>query len=584
MGNSAEKVEYQISEQGAAKTAEGFDRVADALGKSAKMADAFRVAQADSGALARMATYRAEAERVNASANATTATIAKLTAASNDNAKALAGMGRQVSEVGTQIGQLVGSATGLTNYQTAIDAVSRTVAATTAELVGGIGVGGIVTGGLVLAAGAMGIAFASSVPDIDEVSNHLITSARSMSDYAATVKKLRGEVMQGLTDSKSDAAFAKRIGEGGGSSAELLSLQVAEVAAVRKHYSELLGKLHAETSGPQTGLISGLIGSLPHLDDYAAANGSVDLLLGSQEAEIQAVNDRYAKLTTYAVAAAANERDKAELAAALSTESPLIGKDVTAKKRVSRVSDYASAVMGDDYGLNKPSWLVDLEAQQAARAKELAGEKKDAALRLSMQQSLDSAIIASVDHRNKFELEASKNLLKVEQASAQEKMQFTREVGQVGAQIVAAGISSAIAGKKFELKEILTGLGTMEIAKGTMAIVDGGIRAAWSYGSDPSAYTMMSLGAQELAMGIALSGAGAAMGGGSHASAGGGGSVGGYGGAGSAPYRDNSSGSGTVIHNTTYVEFTSPFAPSAATGLQIRQHLTAANNVHGKQV
>jgi hypothetical protein len=229
----------------------------------------------------------------------------------------------------------------------------------------------------------------------------------------------------------------------------------------------------------------------------------------------------------------------------------------------------------------EPAWKSDWDARKAAMIEQSKLEQE-------IRDADDRAALASTTRHNALDAEEDKLRSDLRQKDLRAEIAKQQVIGamrdkfaQAGAAMAAKTLQMALAGQKLELTGLLASIGNQMIAEGTMGVFSGTLRAAFSYGSDPTAYAMIATGGAELAAGIALSAAAGPTA--LTKAAGGTPTGGGVSGIGASPLRDNSQGSGTVVNNT-YVEFNSPFSPSAETGQQIRQHLIAANNTYGPQV
>lgn len=568
-----EKIAYVVSQEGAEKTASEVDKVADAFTRSAKSQTAFARSSENATALGRLAAYRAEADRVSDVVSKSGVAIGKMTKAANDNAASFGNMGRQVSEVGTQLGHLFSRVTGLNQFQTAIDVAARSAVGFASNLVGGVGVlgtAGVVAGGVIGAVGALGLTMHLVAAQADELAAKTLKNAQALGTYANQIDKLRSGKASALTAASGSHDLQEKLDAGRGS--------VREYETERAALKDLVaGNKPAELEKNIQGAYqAGDRETVVKLQELKKA-------LAEAPARIEKYRQFEKEARSEAAAAVAVSKGKS----AMQDELFLLGHEDKAKaeKKPPSFDEYAA----EEKNLANIHKLKELEAKNdmRMRADDWAQEDayRNASLKAEMEAEKEKRRVywETYDEKKKADQKAYEAGDRMATESARSRLAVEQMFGRTAANITAQLISAAISGKKIEVAALLSSIGNQMIAQGTMAIFEGTIRGYSSYGFDATAYGLISTGGLELAAGVALAGGGAIAGAGAKPSGASGGG---------APYspnasplRDNSMGNGGgAVNNVTYVEFNSPFAPSAETGMQIRQHLTAANNSYGRQV
>lgn len=564
---SNEQINYKVSADGTEATAAGFNKVGDALDRTVRLQQALGQAQSQSGDFARIAAYRQEADALNATGDRTVGMLSKLTEAANENGRAFGASGRTIQEAGTMIGRVFSEVSGMNAYRGVIDTITRSAALFGSTLLsGGAIVGGI---GVIGALGALAYAFEKLNPDIDATSKKIFTATNDVQAFSAAVKKYRDEQLQTGTSVHADAQFNSNMSVGNVSSAELAAQQTAERNATRDKYTANIKQVQG--SIPSEGFMG-----MPKEQPEASAR-IVDLL-DQQEKDLKAIDEKYAQLKDVAAAVRANEQDKAELSSQLSTESPLIGKDIKDEKaKPEKNGDYAARWDAAQTMIDKISKMQTADAlKQAALQDDYAQDDIKRSLRVEEEKRRDQQetydLQKSAD-RETYELQ-DKQAKRSQEERKKMASDFSALAG-IASATTSKLIIAAAEGQKISGKAILASIGEAMIGEGTRALFTGAIQLA---SLNPLGALTIGLGVAEIAAGVGLAGAGSS-------------------GATppsttmpSQPSQDQSAPIGNTTANPNagptiiYIDMPSVLSPSADDGMRIRQALQDANHVYGPQV
>lgn len=549
-----EAIVYKISQDGAEQTAAGFDRVAAAMDRTVKLQSALAQAQSDSGVISNMAKYRAEADQVND-------VVGKLTKSVEESGRAFGASGRTIQEAGTTIGRIGAELGGLGQYRGVIDTLSRSVFMFASTVIGGPEIA--IAGGAIGAVAGITLAFQHWVPDIDAVSYKITRGSLDIADYTKNVAALRTQLASGFQQGRSDRAKDAAIGQGNASSDELLAQELAEKSTIRDYYTKKVTEIHGK-----------------NLDEVKVRS---DEIFDRMQARLAQVDEKFNALRSTAAAVSKNEADKAELAAQLSTQSPLIGKDIAPGKAPKGVDSFKLEE-------EREKQLEKLNAlEEQYHLKTMAAEQAMADQKLKIQE-----IISTNDQKNeqlkqqeadntfRQQMQAEEQLFQAKQKHFQlerQERQIINSAIQQTAGIVAGGtakmLTAVAEGQKVSGAAILKSIGESMIAEGTMAVFSGIIDLA---SFNPAGAVKIATGGAEIAAGIGFAGVGAAAtpatpSAPSSASQ-----------AGSSPINNSSGSSGSSSPTIIYISMPSVVSPSADDGLRVREALKAANNSYGVEV
>lgn len=633
MAEDVKVTRFKVSYEGQAEAAAGMLKVAEALERQKSATKAMDDAVAQSGYLARLASYRAEAAALNAEQDKQAATITKMSAAATENARQVGLQGQAVKETAMRFAELGGNVSrafsnlspAVAQFQGVLDPMLRTLGGTLNVLGGGGGLG-IAAGGLVALVSGLGAAFGLAAKQADELAKQTRENAKALGNYQTQISALRGEVTQRISTDVGERERQQRL-EGGKGTGDEYAVTVSELQALIKQKDEVTKALAQAYKEGDINTVRNLASIRDAINQAPARIASYSRM--GAAARSNAVDER--------AAAQANRQDQLEFAGALMDAGGMPAKPEAAKS----ANDEASAMQGriatnqaaieairkmeDDYrqeriaeeeAARKDAFQRELAQSQdhikqlLDKARELEANKT-ALLetnlleqRVLLEQQIGETV-TGLHARDAEEMLAAEELkrqamsetheqfmalqdeqyqiiqqnLQAERATRAQVNQSMMALGTTLAQMTAKQLSEAVKGHKIQAAMIVEGLGDAMVAEGVRVMFQGATMML--LGNYASGGGLLAVGAAELAAGLALGAAGSAMQPPAPSGAGDANNA-----PGASPVRDTQSSNGQVERGPTiiYIDIPTVISPSAEDGMRIRQAVDAASRVYGAPV
>jgi hypothetical protein len=630
--------------EGAASAVGALSDNLDRLSNKLAAVKAMDAASEQSGFLARMASYRAEAAELNAAQDKTASTLKKIATAAADGAASLdtnttklrsqigAGAGA-LSQLGQAFAQVVPEVAG---FQTAIDTGLRSLGG----MLGVIGGGpGILLGGLVAGLGVLGAVMSSTKKDAAELAKGTDDAANSFVDYIAKINQEKqraasfaGVVGKDQTAKQKDYGLLPPIEEVDteieaiqrslkanqdeiqrmsndtkASFAELQKNAIAVIPAINSQNEALRERLgilkeHKEELIEEFNLQQQNIKSQKEFNDTIADYGTKGKNVKEQKFDFNepepfvdntnkyaARRDLYRQRSIEALEGATKIRDmqlafaEKEVESAKAADKLKAANEIqSAQESIEAIKQKYEALRDNQKGLVK----IDLDSQAAEMQQEI-GDAMDAV------HARDAEQVAKVEEMRRSAWQESHDLflsLESDKAS-QVQLNIQKEKSdraQVTQSLMALGTTAAQLTAK-QLEEAVKGhkVQAAMILEGIGdAMVAEGVRvmfqggAALLMGNYASGGGLLALGAAEIGVGLGLGAAGAAA---TPPSA--------TGDAGkttsnSSPIRDNQQTSNDSQRGPTviYIDMPTVVSPTAEDGMRVRQAMDRASLVYGAPV
>lgn len=565
VADTAERILYLIQAAGAEETARAFSQVADAMERTTKLEASRAWAQEQSGELARISAYKAEAAAVNqigeASAKATTS-VKILDAAKGQAATTSGEFRSKISAAGSALNSLASSLSSAAPSMSALNGAVGKGVTVFAQLLGVFGTGGTGLGvsGVIAAVTAFGAATSQAARDTAVLTDAIDKQKASVLSLEDRIKNYQ------------DAGDA--------------------IAAVQMQLSANTTRLQLALDRMKTAVgVDAVEAYRKERDEVEESNKTLRTRLDTLTKLKEFEGRKRADAGEQATAAEANERDRRAIADALaragasgtSAASFDFGSPEAPKKSGGPLGGGKQGTPYSDFIMQQAEG--NSEADQIARDSDAAMKKYALDLEhhdrwMQMRKEQDEAISEGISKQSAWETANYDNLAKREEDRQKQQkagqvavMQGLTLVGNLGASVTAKLIMGAVEGQKQSGKAILRTIGESMIGEGTKAIFSGIIDiASQNYAGGA---IKLATGAAEIAAGI---GFGAAAG-----------PVPSTAGATSAPspsespHRDNSTESGQAPVQNIFIEFSSLTGPTAEDGLRVRESLRNASYVYGAE-
>lgn len=622
-------IKIKVTADGTKEAADGLSKIGDQLDRQKSAIKAMDDAVAQSGYLARLAQYKAEATKLNAVQEENAATVKKLTVSVKENAEAFAD---HSTKLRSQLGAGAGALSQLSQafaqvvpeigaFQNATDVALRSMGGFLGVLGGGAG---IALGGIVAALGVLGSVMSSAKREADELAKSTKENAAALGDYASQIAGLRQNVGQHQSTAVADAKRQYALDAGNASGSDY-AVEVASLKELIKKKDEVTKALQkAYEDGDRDTVVklasirdainqapakiakyqhSGLVARVGEEDQkrFSSQQKSDQLDFAGDLADAGGVPEKAEAAKPRADDASAFQRrlaaNRAAIDAIQKMESDAIDrqhKEEEEARKAAFALEYADKKeqiekllnQYHESEFNKSEVLKTNLEQQRSDLETLIGETVTSLHATDAEQALQAEELkrqAMRDTHEEFMALQDEQASLIQQNLAAEKStraavnQSMMALGTTLGQMTAKQLSEAVKGHKIQAAMIVEGIGDAMVAEGVRVMFQGG--AMLLGGNYAGGGGMLALGAAELAAGLALGAAGSAMQ--PPAPAGGGTSE-----ASAQPDRGSQTSNGNSGGHTTiiYVDMPTVVSPSAEDGMRVRHAIDAASRVYGAPV
>jgi hypothetical protein len=573
-----DKIEIQVSIEGAAETKKELDGITASLEKQQRTQKMIAETSADIQRKNRIDAIKAEAKEVNnvsvafrtlqASAAPANDVVQKATfqfgqfrAATAASAALVGNLGRSFTQIMPAAGSFVAS------IQSGGMAMS--------QFLGILGGGaGLAVGGVVAAVSLLATYFAKSADEAERLAEETKKNKEELKDYIDMINGQRAKITERIQAKKDEADYETKFGLG-----DLSSLQYAAERQKAK-------ALYAEKGNIEKRLRAA----------YSQGSGDVELL-SRMLAEAERAPRRGEEARVFEQVARQREQGQIENAAAL--KAIALDDEARQAEEARRAELDAERKKGLFPGQSQDKIQGDIakirEQEKASRAREAALEAQqqqnelqfaldNAEKKYKAEKELRDKAFKDQKQRHKEELAMEAVHMKALQERNKAYTDAATNAAQIGATTTIKMFSDLAKGHEVAIGAVLEGIGDQMVAEGTRVLFQAAAMAFFPP-TAPFAGGLAAVGAGEIAAGIALGAGGARAAGGSNAQPGGGGLHGGknpfdtnyadpFGN--TATYGEQSRGP-TVIN----INMPTVTSPTAEDGRRIQIATRKANNVYG---